>query len=293
MDMERLILGTAQLGMPYGIANTTGKPDLATATAIVGAAWECGIRIFDVAQEYGVSEAVLGDVLRDLDLLTDARVVTKLHKDIDIEDARSVNAALEASFARLRVPTLFGVLIRGDAWQPETLARFISRSDRTRVVHVGASVYSPARARDALAAPGCDFVQFPASAVDARFFNAGIFTTANDARALIHIRSIFLQGALLMDPDRIPERVEHLRSLVRQFRALATSLDMTPHALAIQFVKHAYPCASVLIGVETSDQVRANCDAWVHDMPNGALADIRALFHDVDERVLDMRLWNK
>jgi len=27
MSSERLVLGTVQLGMPYGIANTTGQPD--------------------------------------------------------------------------------------------------------------------------------------------------------------------------------------------------------------------------------------------------------------------------
>ena len=60
MDSMRLVLGTAQLGMNYGIANQTGKPELATARNIVRTAWEGGIRCFDTAQGYGDSERILG-----------------------------------------------------------------------------------------------------------------------------------------------------------------------------------------------------------------------------------------
>jgi len=42
----KLILGTVQLGMPYGIANTSGQPDHATARALVKAALDNGIRHF-------------------------------------------------------------------------------------------------------------------------------------------------------------------------------------------------------------------------------------------------------
>ena len=43
-EANRLVLGTAQLGMPYGIANRSGQPDASQARAIVEAAWEAGIR---------------------------------------------------------------------------------------------------------------------------------------------------------------------------------------------------------------------------------------------------------
>lgn len=66
---NRLVLGTAQLGMSYGIANKTGLPDLATATAIVQTAWESGICEFDTAQAYGKSEQVLSQALSELGVL--------------------------------------------------------------------------------------------------------------------------------------------------------------------------------------------------------------------------------
>ena len=59
-QQRRLVLGTVQLGMPYGIANRLGKPSQEVATSIVRTAWSKGIREFDTAQGYGDSETVLG-----------------------------------------------------------------------------------------------------------------------------------------------------------------------------------------------------------------------------------------
>ena len=62
-ELLPLVLGTAQLGMDYGVANRRGKPEPKEAVEIVQTAWENGIRFFDTAQAYGESERVLGRCL--------------------------------------------------------------------------------------------------------------------------------------------------------------------------------------------------------------------------------------
>ena len=61
-SMDRLVLGTAQLGMDYGIANTQGRPAFEEAVELVRCYWERGVREFDTAQDYGDSEKILGRV---------------------------------------------------------------------------------------------------------------------------------------------------------------------------------------------------------------------------------------
>ncbi len=65
-SVPRLVAGTAQLGMRYGIANRAGPPSQSRATEVIEAALDCRIRFFDTAQAYGTSEAFLGDALRQL-----------------------------------------------------------------------------------------------------------------------------------------------------------------------------------------------------------------------------------
>ena len=59
-QLSRLMLGTVQFGMPYGVANRMGQPDYGDVLAMVAAAIEGGVNCFDTAAAYGSSEEVLG-----------------------------------------------------------------------------------------------------------------------------------------------------------------------------------------------------------------------------------------
>ena len=65
-QLSRLMLGTVQFGMPYGVANRTGQPSYPDVVAILAAAVEGGVNCFDTAAAYGTSEDVLGRALREL-----------------------------------------------------------------------------------------------------------------------------------------------------------------------------------------------------------------------------------
>jgi len=76
-NSNNLVLGTAQIGLPYGIANKTGQPDPAVAVAIINEAWGQGIREFDTAQGYGVSEEILGKALSEIGITNEAGIISK------------------------------------------------------------------------------------------------------------------------------------------------------------------------------------------------------------------------
>ena len=60
MKENKLVLGTAQLGLNYGVANKTGKPTQNKAFEIMKYAVENGINYFDTAYNYGNSEIIIG-----------------------------------------------------------------------------------------------------------------------------------------------------------------------------------------------------------------------------------------
>lgn len=106
-----LVLGTAQLGFHYGVANKTGQPNQSTATAIVQEAWENGICEFDTAQVYGNSEGVLGKALSELGIAREARVISKFNPALNHLSAVAMSDALNESLSRLGVPYLFGTML--------------------------------------------------------------------------------------------------------------------------------------------------------------------------------------
>ena len=65
--IPNLILGTAQFGLDYGIANNTRKLCVKEIFDILEFAWENGVHSFDTAPCYN-SEKILGDFIKDMEL---------------------------------------------------------------------------------------------------------------------------------------------------------------------------------------------------------------------------------
>ncbi|MDP6772559.1 MAG: aldo/keto reductase, partial [Anaerolineales bacterium] len=53
--LYKIVLGTAQFGMNYGIANSSGRIVQEEVSSILNFAWENGIKCLDTAAAYGAS----------------------------------------------------------------------------------------------------------------------------------------------------------------------------------------------------------------------------------------------
>jgi aryl-alcohol dehydrogenase-like predicted oxidoreductase len=295
-DNSRLILGTAQLGMPYGIANRIGQPGPLQAKAIIKAAWEQGVLHFDTAQDYGESEILLGHILSDLGIAEEARITTKLHPDIDLLNDNEVSQAVERSIQTLKIAKLFCLMLHREhhlnflgKGLGVILKNLISGG---YTENIGISVYSPQAAIAALRSDIMHIVQLPANILDRRFEKAGVFQEAIAKEKKIHIRSIFLQGLILMETQDLPEDMAFALPAIRQLEKLAEEKNMTRTALALHYVKMKYPESCVVFGAESPDQVRENCSLWRWAVRNDIVAVADGLFSAVDERILNPTLWH-
>lgn len=296
MEEQRLILGTVQLGMPYGVANTTGQPNRETARTIIQTAWECGIRVFDTAQGYGQSEEVLGDALAHLGLSQDARVITKFHPSLDHTNKKALIQALDNSLRTLGVEQLEGIFFHReeclDLWD-RGLGEIVSDIIVSgKAAKVGISVYSPQRALEALEKDGIDCVQVPTNILDRRFEKAGIFNRAHELSKEIFIRSIYLQGLLFLDPVNVQPKMDFAKSVIQDASNLARQYEVSMRELALAYVKQSFPQSYIVVGAETPTQVRDNCTLWNQaSIPEEAIQDIRDTFASVDEHILNPAKW--
>jgi aryl-alcohol dehydrogenase-like predicted oxidoreductase len=293
--LPSLVLGTAQLGMVYGVANRRGQPDLASARAIVHTAWESGIREFDTAPSYGVSEDILGRVLSELGIAHEARIISKLHPDLDHTNKEAVRSAVDQSLNRLKVNRLKGLLIHREEFL-DLLAKGMGNIlhglvEDGRVDQIGVSVYTPDRALQALQSGFIDLVQTPANLLDHRFLQADVFRIAEEKGKSVYIRSIFLQGLILMKPEQLPDRLNFARPVLEKLNQLCHAFNMNRQEMAIGYVKSKYPTAHVIFGAETPDQVKINSAIWLKTLPEDVLKQIDEHFFSVDPRVINPTLW--
>jgi aryl-alcohol dehydrogenase-like predicted oxidoreductase len=255
-------LGTAQLGMPYGIANTTGRPDIEAAKQIVTECWDLGIRYFDTAQAYGDSELVLGRALSDLGVAEEARVVSKLPAMLQTESVEAILTSLRLSLARLGLQRLWGVLLHReeqlDHWNGNVGKAFdIARRDGL-VTHVGVSVYSPERALQALQIPDLDVLQVPANLFDRRMRQAQIFAKASAKGVTVFIRSIYLQGLALFNSQQAKETASFAVSAVTTLEQFCRANGIDQKRFAFEYARDIAADAFRIVGAETPEQVIEN-----------------------------------
>ena len=295
---SRLVLGTAQLGLPYGIANRSGQPDMVTATQLVHAAWGGGIRLFDTAQAYGASEEVLGVALRNLGLAGQALVISKLLPTLAATHAPNVPGMVRTSLSLLGVRALHSLMLHReeqldllDGPLGDSLQNLVSAGI---VRSLGISVYTPEAAIRALRHPLVSLVQVPAGLFDRRFETADVFALACELGKKIHIRSVLLQGVLCMVPEALPAHLAPLAPALTAFHEICSTHVLPPAALALAWTLRRYPESFVLFGAETSEQVRQNLD-----MPNQAdrmlstlAAPLEAIMPPQTAKLLNPSLWN-
>ena len=290
-----VVLGTVQLGLPYGIANTRGQPSPAQAREIVAAALAAGIDFFDTAQAYGTSEEVLGEALSDLGARDRVRVVSKIAPELDPTDADGIFESVSASRRRLNAEALWGMMLHDAGWLTrwdEGVGEALKRArDRGLVKYVGASVYTVDQAKRALANEDIDIVQVPGNAWDQRMRREGVFDLARQNDKLCFVRSIYLQGLLLMRPEDIANRLPAAVTIATNWRALARKHGIEPLELAFRAAKaYGWP---MVVGADTPEQIRqtarlATATALSADVLNELNETVVPL---ADETIVDPSRW--
>jgi aryl-alcohol dehydrogenase-like predicted oxidoreductase len=291
-----LVLGTVQFGLPYGVANKTGRPDQAMVTDIVRTAWGKGIKEFDTAQDYGISENMLGIAFAKLGISAEAKVISKINPELNHCDPQVMTKALDASLEKLGVPCLFGLMLHKEdllcQWANglrDILQGFITLG---KVKKLGVSVYSPDRALEALSMKGLDMIQVPSNILDRRFERQGVFELAAKKNRQVYIRSVFLQGLILMEPEDLPNHMSFARPVLNKIKSLSHELNLTRHELALGYLKEKVPEAKLIVGVDTPEQLIENVECWERKPVANLISLVSEYFDHVDEKILNPTLWS-
>ena len=259
---HHLALGTAQLGMPYGIANRAGQPESNTARNMITAAWEQGIRFFDTAQAYGISEGVLGQALRSGGLSDQACVITKLSPSLSEAHPNEITAAIRDSLECLGIPRLWAILLHReeqlDQWNGALGIALRHAREEGMTQHLGVSVYTPHRALQALEMSGLDVLQVPANLFDRRMQRSQIFQEAAAKGVSVFIRSIYLQGLALFSSQQARETAPFALAAVSALERFCNVNRLDQKRFAFEYAKDIAAEAFRIVGAETPEQVVEN-----------------------------------
>lgn len=260
-------LGTVQFGLDYGISNRNGRPTTEEIADILRLAVEKGVDLLDTAPAYGCSEQVLGKCQETRNFAIVTKTAQFAGPVITPADANDLRAFLRASLDRLGIPNLYGLLIHNadDVAKPNGELLLVTMADLKRqglIQKIGVSVYNQRQIELVLKKHPVDLIQLPINVLDQRLLASGYLTSLKNTGIEIHVRSVFLQGLLLMPPSLLPQHFQTIYPLMEKYHRLLADINVTPLRAAINFVKQQKAVDYIITGVNSTSELAEIIEAF-------------------------------
>jgi len=303
LKISKLSLGTAQLGLDYGIANVSGKPNLDKSFKILETAINAGINCFDTASSYGDSEEIIGSFMGNRIGGVPPIIITKLKADFEgnvnsVKIYHQLKQTIENSMMRLQINKIPILLLHRPSNMTDNdgliLQGLIRLKDEGMVEKIGVSVYSPEEVIKAIDIEDFDAIQIPINIFDHHLIDSGLLKSLEQHDFIVFARSIFLQGLFFLDPDTLPENLKLAREPIITIRKLAQKYKIDVAEIAFAFIRDLPQISSMVIGAETSTQVLENC-ALIEcpKLPEELKYEILDSFSDLPMKIINPSLWGR
>lgn len=297
--ISKITLGTVQLGIPYGIANHTGKPTEGYSHQLLQYALDGGIRSLDTARTYGNAEEVIGTfsnagqfTIISKFKLSDAALD---HIPLAIEEAKE---SVYTSCKMLQTNCIPILLFHKDKHQPMAKACqilpavFGALQNEGYIKQGGISVYAPDELMHIQSWEYIHSVQVPMNVFDMRLLQKDMLATMAHHNINVFIRSVYLQGLLAMNADELPPNLSFARPYLHHLNAIAASVHISTKELAFSFVKDTPGVSSIVMGAETIDQLHENIRLLsTPPLSENIYTEVKECFKNVPEKVITPALW--
>ena len=258
--MGKIILGTAQFGLDYGINNNTGKPNYTEVKSILDCAYNNNINFLDTAEAYGNSHEIIGNYHENSD--NKFRIITKFcvaRLDLPINISDRINHHLKI----LNINNIYCYMFHSyddfnnyfDLFKLELL----ELKNRGIIEKIGVSLHSNVNINEVMKNEEIGLIQFPYNLLDNKSKRERVLLKAKEKGIEIHTRSTFLQGLFFKDFDTIKGRLGVLKKYLLELKKLVNQNEI--NSLALNYVCVNANIDGVLLGVDTVNQLKKNLDS--------------------------------
>lgn len=287
--MSKLSIGTVQFGIDYGVANSSGKVSYDEVQIILKEAKLNNLVTIDTAAAYGESEEVLGK-----SGVEEFQLITKLPEiPLDVKNITSyIEESLFSSLRRLKVEKVYGFLLHRPSQLflnegAEIYQALLSIKEQGYIEKIGASIYQPEELDKLFEKYELDMIQAPLNIFDRRLIDTGWLSRLQENDVEVHVRSVFLQGLLLMSRSQRPEKFNRWNGLWEKWDEWLAENKLTPLEATIRYVLSIPEISKIVVGIDSNSQLKEIIAAEKGDLPK--IPD--DLFSD-DVNLLNPAKWN-
>ena len=285
--MNRIVLGGAQLGLPYGILNGGETLSREEVARILDTAIARGVDSIDTAIAYGQSESIIGETAQNR-----FNIISKLPPlPSDVSNVSEwVHMQVDASLSRLKCTSLDALLLHRphdltSRHGSELYAAISSLKIEKIIRRFGISIYTPEELPGIIGTFDIDVVQAPFNVFDRRIL--GVIDQLTARNIEVHVRSVFLQGVLIASPKDRPQRFQPWSEHFSQFDTWVRSTGVSAMACCLGFALQQPGVAKLVIGTTSAKSLTE----IVNSIPNMHLKVPTDLQSSI-EQLIDPRVWS-
>ncbi len=283
--LSKLGLGSGQFALDQ--ASVRGRPPQAEVRDILEIAARSQLGVFDLAGRSPQAEGAIGDVMPQPNPFRISISTVRADRGPDL-----VEAEARAALQRLGVEQADCILVpsASELFGPHGLAmwdRLKALKDQGLTRKIGISVFASDDPLGLARRFRPDVVQAPASLLDQRLIVDGTLAAIAGLGMEVHLRSIFLNGLILLPPDRAPHHLKEAAARISRARRLIAEGKSDPLQAALGFALSRPEATAVLVGVASAAELNAVIRAAASPPPD---LDWDEMAID-DPVALDPRAW--
>lgn len=260
----KLVLGTAQFGMNYGLSNFNGQTSSDEVLKILKYANDQKLNLLDTSPSYGNSEIVIGKLIENLNYKCVIKTPHFKENKIDKRHVEILKKSFIKSLSDLHQSLAYGLLIHScdDLLKPggNKLFEEMCRLKHLGLVNkIGVSVYNLEQIKSVLELFDIDIIQLPFNFFDQQLLLNGWLDRIKSKGIEIHSRSVFLQGLLLMNKESVPNFFSPISKSLELFENLSKELSISKLELALGYVMTISQIDKIIVGVNNINHLEEIC----------------------------------
>ena len=259
---SKLILGTVQFGLNYGINNTIGKMSEDKVFELLENAYDLGVRTLDTAEAYGNAHSIISNFHKQSKKRFN--IISK-YSSSNFDYPIDLVERIQVHCSNFNVNYLEGYMFHSyDDFKmninndPNVLDNI---KNSGLVKKTGVSVYANDEIEELLNYKNIDLIQLPFNLFDNEYQRKEILEKAKRRNIEIHTRSAFLQGLFFKDINTLTNCLLPLKNNLRELSFIVKNNNIAMESLALNYPLNKSYIDKVLIGVDSLEQLKNNIKA--------------------------------
>lgn len=281
----KIVIGAAQFGMNYGIANKQGHIDTEDMSTMLNVGYNNRIKYIDTAEGYGNSEQRIGRYLNQ-NKSQSWSIITKCKANGTSPYEKCKNSIIALG----QKPHAMLAHNAAD-FLDETFYRDLMKIKNDDLVNsIGVSVYTAQEIKEILKKNKPDIIQCPLSIMDSSLFTSGVLDLIKEHNIELHVRSVFLQGLIYIEEKEGRKMFGDAFQIISDLKQIAENYRLTLGELSLKWVNSLSQVDRIVIGMESVDQLQKNIECLHNPIDAKAFEEALSIKCE-NETILNPVLW--